>query len=88
MARENAVYWVDIVGKKVHRYALTDGARRTWTFESEVTSLAARQQDGLVGTVRDGFAFFDLEADTVEPIVTPETDFQSHRQHAARSAAR
>ena len=79
VARENAVYWVDIVGKKVHRCALADGARRTWTFETEVTSLAARQQGGLVGTVRDGFAFIDLETHTIEPVAMPETGIPDNR---------
>jgi len=79
VARENAVYWVDIVRKKVHRYALADGARRTWTFETEITSMAARQQGGLVGTVRDGFAFIDLETDTIEPVAMPETDIPGNR---------
>jgi len=79
VARENAVYWVDIVSKKVHRYALADGGRRTWTFETEVTSLAARQQGGLVGTVRDGFAFIDLETGTIEPVVMPETEMADNR---------
>ena len=78
-ARENAVYWVDIVNKKLHRYGLAEGARRTWTFETEVTSLAARQQGGFVGTVRDGFAFIDLEGDAVEPVVMPETDLPGNR---------
>jgi sugar lactone lactonase YvrE len=78
-ARENAVYWVDIVSKKVHRYALADGARRTWTFETEVTSLAERQQGGLVGTVRDGFAFIDLETHTIEPVAMPEADMPGNR---------
>jgi len=79
VARENAVYWVDIVSKNLHRYELADGARRTWTFETEVTSLAARQQGGFVGTVRDGFAFIDLETGAVDPIAMPEADLPGNR---------
>ncbi|MGD1971926.1 MAG: SMP-30/gluconolactonase/LRE family protein [Desulfobacterales bacterium] len=79
VARENAVYWVDIVGKKIHRFGLADGARCTWTFEAQVTSLAARQQGGFVGTVRNGFAFIDLETGAVEPIAMPETDLPGNR---------
>jgi sugar lactone lactonase YvrE len=79
VARENAVYWVDIVSRKVHRYPLADGARRTWTFETEVTSLAARQQGGLAGTVRGGFAFIDLETGTLKPVAMPETDMPENR---------
>ena len=79
VARENAVYWVDIVSKKLHRYGPADGARRTWTFESQVTSLAARQHGGFVGTVRDGFAIIDLETGAVEPMVMPEADKPGNR---------
>ena len=49
--RENAVYWVDIVSRKVHRYGTADGSRRSRMFEEQVTSLSARQQGGFVGTV-------------------------------------
>lgn len=77
--RENAVYWVDIVRRKVHRYGVGDGSRRNWTFEAQVTSLAERQQGGLVSTVRDGFAFVDLETGTIEPIAMPEADMPENR---------
>ena len=79
VARENAVYWVDIVRKNLHRFGLADGARRTWTIEAQVTSLAARQQGGFVGTVRDGFAFIDLDTGAIEPIAMPEADFPGNR---------
>ena len=79
VAKENVVYWVDIVSKKVHRYGVADDARRTWAFETVVTSLADRRQGGLVGTVRDGFAFIDLEAGTFEPIAMPEADMPENR---------
>ncbi len=79
VARENAVYWVDIVSKKVHRYGLSDDTQRTWAFETEVTSLAARQQGGFVGTVRDGFAIIDLDSCAVETIAMPEADLPGNR---------
>jgi sugar lactone lactonase YvrE len=78
-ARENAVYWVDIVSKKVHRYGVADDTRRTWAYEAQVTSLAERKQGGLVGTVRNGFAFINLEAGTFEPIAMPEADLSGNR---------
>ena len=79
VARENAVYWVDIVGKKVHRYSLADGGHRSWSFATEVTSLAARQQGGFVGTVRDGFAFIDLASGAIKPIDLPESGIAGNR---------
>ena len=77
--RENAVYWVDIVRRKIHRYGPADESRRTWKFEEQVTSLSARQQGGFVGTVRDGFAAIDLESNKVEPIAMPESDMPKNR---------
>ena len=79
VARENAVYWVDIVSKKVYRYGVADDTRRVWMYEAGVTSLAERRQGGLVGTVRDGFAFIDLEAGIFKPIVMPEADMPENR---------
>lgn len=79
VARENAVYWVDIVSKKVYRYGVADDTRRAWMYEAGVTSLAERRQGGLVGTVRDGFAFIDLESGIFMPIVMPEADMPENR---------
>ncbi len=87
VARENAIYWVDIVSKRVHRYGIADGARRTWSFKTEVTSLAARQRGGLMGTVRDGFAFVDLEAETIEPVVMPEAQMPDNRFNDGKTDA-
>ena len=78
-ARENAVYWVDIVSKQIHRYGVADDSRQTWMDAAGVTSLAERRQGGLVGTVRDGFAFIDLAAGTFEPIALPEADMPENR---------
>jgi sugar lactone lactonase YvrE len=81
VGRENALYWVDVVGKKVHRYGVSGGARKTWSFDTEVTSLAARKQGGFVGTTRHGIAFFDFGSDVVTPeiIAEFETDVPGNR---------
>ncbi|HAO99101.1 MAG TPA: hypothetical protein DCQ83_03540 [Fibrobacteres bacterium] len=79
--RENALYWVDVVGKQVHRLSLADGGKKSWNFDTEVTSLAPRKQGGFIGTVRHGFAFFDFSSDVVKPqlIVSFETDIPGNR---------
>jgi D-xylonolactonase len=78
VAEEGALYWVDIGKKHVHRLG-GDGARATSTFESEVTSLARRKDGGLVGTVRDGFAFIDFEKGSYAPIALVERDLPTNR---------
>ncbi len=76
---ENAVYWVDIFSKKVHRYALADGEKTTWTFDFAVTSLSPRQSGGFIGTINDGYAFIDFDALSAQPIVLPEADKPGNR---------
>jgi xylono-1,5-lactonase len=77
--REQAVYWVDIFSNTVHRYMLADGARKTWNFDFEITSLSARKQGGFIGTIQDGYALIDLDNQTVEPIQLPESDIPNNR---------
>ncbi len=79
VAAENAVYWVDIFSNNVHRYALADGAKKTWNLDYEVTSLNPRQSGGFVGTVKDGFAVIDLDNLSAAPIQLPETDLPNNR---------
>ncbi len=76
---ENAVYWVDIMSSKVHRYALADGAKTTWTFDSPVTSLNPRQDGSFIGTIVDGFAAINFDVLSTTPIQLPEADRPGNR---------
>ena len=79
VARENALYWVDIVRRNVHRFSVADGAKTTWSFSTQVTSLAEREQGGFAATVREGFAFIDFVGGSIEPIALPEADNPGNR---------
>ena len=76
---ENAVYWVDIMSNKVHRYALADGVKTTWTFDFAVTSLNPRRDGGFIGTIYDGFAYIDFDVLSAAPIALPEADMPGNR---------
>jgi len=65
--REQALYWVDILGRQLHRYrpaAGDDPAQRdSWAFDEEISALAEQvSQPGLIVTLRRGFARFDPNA--------------------------
>jgi sugar lactone lactonase YvrE len=81
VARENAVYWVDLFGRKAHRLGFADGSRKSWSFDAEVTCLAPRERGGFIGTTRHEVAFFDFEGDiaTSRPIATVEADWPGNR---------
>lgn len=58
--REQALYWVDILGRQLHRLQPADGARSSWAFDEEISAVAERTDGpGLVVTLRRGFALFD-----------------------------
>ncbi|HEX3139979.1 MAG TPA: SMP-30/gluconolactonase/LRE family protein, partial [Rhizobacter sp.] len=58
--REQALYWVDILGRQLHRYHLADKTRTSWLFDEEISAVAEdASQPGLVVTLRRGFARFD-----------------------------
>jgi D-xylonolactonase len=67
-SREQALYWVDIVGKQLHRRH-ADGSRRSWQFDEEISAVAERSNaPGLLVTLRRGFAFFDPAVPDVAPV--------------------
>ncbi len=76
---EQAIYWVDIVENKVHRYTIYDQGKKTWSLDFMVTSLVEKDDDGFLGTTRDGFAFIDLDKNKFTPIQMPEAHIAGNR---------
>ncbi|SFM16392.1 SMP-30/gluconolactonase/LRE family protein [Variovorax sp. OV329] len=59
-SREQALYWVDILGRQLHRFRPADGAQASWPFDEEISAVAERANGpGLLVTLRRGFARFD-----------------------------
>ena len=76
---ENALYWVDIMSEKVHRYGLAEGDKTTWSFDFAVTSLNPRRGGGFIGTIYDGFAAIDFDTLSATPIQLPEANLPGNR---------
>lgn len=58
--REQALYWVDILSRQLHRWDPHSGAQARWNFAEEISALAERARaPGLVVTLRRGYALFD-----------------------------
>ena len=57
---EQALYWVDILGRVLHRFHPATDVRKSWTFAEEISSVVERDgEPGLLVTLRRGFATFD-----------------------------
>lgn len=62
--REQALYWVDILSCRLHRWHQPSGALQHWTFNEHISALAERAgAAGLIVAMRRGFAVFDPAQD-------------------------
>ena len=78
--RQQALYWVDILGHQLHRYHPTTQTRRSWAFDEEISAVAERTaQPGLLVTLRKGFAFFDPDTQALQPLHQPDPERGDNR---------
>ncbi len=69
---EQALYWVDIHAKRIHRHDPATGSVRTWDLPDLVGSIGLSQPGQLIVALRDGFYSFDLSTQGLRPLVCPE----------------
>ena len=79
VAREGALYWVDIKGPAIFRWTEATGSTQYWTPPFRVGSLAPRAAGGFVAGTEHGFAIVDPDADRYELLHDPEPEFPRNR---------
>ena len=78
--REQALWWVDILGHRLLRYAPASGERRSWGFDEFVSAVAERSDGpGLVLTLQHDFAWFDPANGTLQRLHDVESDRPANR---------
>ena len=78
--REQALYWVDILGRRLYRYTPAQQTRDSWSFEEEISALAERRDGpGLLVTLRHDFAYFDPQTGNLQRLHRAETDKPGNR---------
>ncbi|MDN4503898.1 SMP-30/gluconolactonase/LRE family protein [Alteromonadaceae bacterium BrNp21-10] len=85
VAEENAVYWVDIIGKRLHKVQLDGTSHQQWQFDSEISSIIQRQQGGFIASFRWGFGLLELPSGKITPIDSPESDDAGNRYNDAKT---
>jgi sugar lactone lactonase YvrE len=78
-ARENALYWVDIKGRRIFRRAFDSGEITAWHPPFRVCALAPRESGGFVAGGENGFAFVDPAADRYDLHANPEPERPTNR---------
>ena len=78
-AREQALFWVDIEGRRLHRCGADGGDVRIWDLPERIGSFALRERGGFVMALATGFAFFDPETGDIEWVARPEAMIARNR---------
>jgi sugar lactone lactonase YvrE len=81
---ERRLYWVDIQGKKVHRFDPETCCNETFNLPDLVTCVAFRAKGGLLLALRKQFAFFDPNSSKLEILATIEADKINNRFNDGR----
>ncbi len=71
---EQALYWIDLEGKRVRRYEPASGQTKDWTPDVPVTALARRAGGGWILAAKTGLAFWDHRTNASEFIADPTAE--------------
>jgi sugar lactone lactonase YvrE len=73
-AGEQALYWVDIEGRRYHRFEPRSGQHKIIPVGVRVGALGFRSQGGFVFATENGFSLFNPSTGQLAPIGDPEAD--------------
>ena len=83
-----SVFWVDILGKKLHRYGLADRAQQSWDMPDIINWIVEREKGGFVVSIRQTVHFLTLDPFSLTPVAQPEKDKPGNRLNDAKVDAR
>lgn len=76
---EQVLYWIDITSSKLFVFDPATNENRSYDVGQHVGTVVMRASGGVMLAVRDGFASFDLETETLTIINDPEPDQPGNR---------
>jgi len=65
---EQALYFLDIAGRRVHRYDPHNGATRSWETPTSAGAMALRETGGAVLAMGDGIVGLDFDSGAMTPM--------------------
>jgi sugar lactone lactonase YvrE len=78
VTREQALYWVDIKGRKIFRRD-QDGSVTQWETPVRVGSIAPRKNGGFIAGTDHGIAEIDLQSGRFDIVLNPEEELTGNR---------
>jgi sugar lactone lactonase YvrE len=80
---EQALYWVDIAGRRAHRHEPASGKGRSWRMPSPCSAILPARRGGAVVALVDGLHRMDLDSGRLTAFVRPDPD-QGNRSNETR----
>ncbi len=78
-AREQRLYWVDILEPAVHRFDPATGTNETCPMPRLVGAVIERRKGGLIVVTQDGVEALDFATHTLSALVDPESNMPDNR---------
>lgn len=73
------LYWVDIIGKKLHRYSPNIHENKTFTFNEYIGAAVPTDTGEMLLAMHNGIYQFDFQTEKLSLIVNPEADKPNNR---------
>lgn len=83
---EQELWWVDISGKRLHRWRPATGARQDWPLDDFASAVVLRERGGLLLAMQGGLYFMDPESGERALFVAHEPDRPENRTNEAKCA--
>ncbi len=84
-ARQNAIFWVDILSQFLYRYSLADRSVKRWSMPERIGWVVERRdKPGFIAGLQSGFYELDLEPFALRHIVDPEPQYPGNRLNDAK----
>jgi sugar lactone lactonase YvrE len=77
--RENCLWWVDILGRALHRFDPATGRDDLFDVGQAVGTVVVRGSGGVVLACADGFRAFDPRTGVIQDLGDPESDIPGNR---------
>lgn len=84
-ARENAVYWVDILAPALNRLSLADGRVERWDMPEPLGWVAEAGNGDLIGGFQSGFGRIGTDRQTIRHIAAPEPQLPGNRMNDGKA---
>ena len=80
----NGIFWVDIIGRKLHFLSLSDGEQKTWKMQEKIGWVVETRDGNLICGLKSGITLFNPMTNESETIINLEPDFPDNRLNDAK----